>query len=229
MSPRNSALGWLAAGSFLVAAWQVPYGEFLLYPFSILATWFHEMGHGLTALALGGRLEGLLLFPDGSGLAIHGGASLGRIGRALVAAGGPMGPPIAGAVFILSSRRPRAARFCLGGMGAALLASGLLWVRSLFGLVAVAVLGLAVLALAQGPPRPAQTVAVQVLGVQACLSSFRQVGYLFTQHVVIAGRPMASDSGQIAESLFLPYWFWGGLMAAASVAVLVLSLRAASR
>jgi hypothetical protein len=68
-----------------------------------------------------------------------------------------------------------------------------------------------------------------VLGVQACISSFRQTGYLFTHHVVIAGRPLLSDSGQIAESLFLPYWFWGGLMALAALAILVASLRAAVR
>ena len=230
INPRQSRfLSLLAISVAIVAIWQLPYGEYLLYPFTILATWCHELGHGLTALALGGRIESLRLFADGSGLATHGGAGGGALGRALVAAGGPLGPPIAGALFILASRRPRAARFCLVALGVTLLGSGVLWIRSLFGLAAVAVLGGAVLVMSQGSPGTSQTVGVQVLGAQACLSSFRQLGYLFTHHVVIAGRPMLSDSGQIAESLFLPYWFWGGLMAAVAVVILVASLRAAAR
>jgi hypothetical protein len=32
---------------------------------------------------------------------------------------------------------------------------------------------------------------------------------------------MPSDVAQIAEALWLPYWFWGGLLAVVSVAVLV--------
>ena len=31
----------------------LPFGNYLTYPFVILTTWFHEMGHGLTAMALG--------------------------------------------------------------------------------------------------------------------------------------------------------------------------------
>ena len=219
----------LAASVLLVVVWQIPYGNYLLYPLTILATWFHEMGHGLTALALGGHFDRLMLYSDGSGIASHSGAGWGGVGRALVAAGGPLGPPVAGAMFILASRSARPARTCLILLGIALLGSGLLWVRTLFGIAAVIVLGVAVLALAQGPPRPAQTFGVEVLGAQACLSSFRQLGYLFTHHVVIAGQPMLSDSGQVAENLFLPYWFWGAAMALAAVVILLLSLRAAAR
>ena len=36
-----------------------------------------------------------------------------------------------------------------------------------------------------------------------------------------------SDTGQIAEALLLPYWFWGALVAATSFAVLAIGLRAA--
>ena len=36
---------------------QLPLGNYLLYPFAILTTWFHEMGHGLTALLLGWQFD----------------------------------------------------------------------------------------------------------------------------------------------------------------------------
>ena len=40
--------------------WQIPLvGRFILYPFTILGTWFHEMGHGVTAMLMGGSFEQL--------------------------------------------------------------------------------------------------------------------------------------------------------------------------
>jgi hypothetical protein len=70
---------------------------------------------------------------------------------------------------------------------------------------------------------------LQFLGVQACVSTYHQVDYLFMEGAVINGRLILSDSSQIAQSLFLPYWFWGGVMAVFSLAVLISSLQLAFR
>lgn len=222
-------IGWLLGAAIAtILLWRLPFGDYLLYPFSILATWFHEMGHGLTAMFLGGNFRQLLLFPNGSGIAVHSGnLFLGPIGRALVAAGGPLGAPIAGALFILASRRRSSAQFALYLLAGVLFLSTLIWVRSIFGLIAVPLLGLAVLGIAGAASRWVQIFAIQFLGVQACVSSFHQVDYLFTRQAVIGGQAMLSDSGRIAEVLFLPYWFWGGLMAIASFLLLYQSLRLA--
>lgn len=222
---------WLVAAAIATSLiWQLPFGNYLLYPFSILATWFHEMGHGLAALLLGGDFQQLQIFPSGSGVAVHSGnLFLGPIGRAIVAAAGPMAPPIAGAFIILASRRWRTTQLALLLLGGALVASALIWVRSLFGLIAVPLLGLLILAIALYAPRWLQIFAVQLLGVQACISTYHQLDYLFTRQAVIGGQAMLSDSGQIAQNLLLPYWFWGGLMAIASLIILVQSLRRAYR
>ncbi|MEO1147177.1 MAG: M50 family metallopeptidase [Cyanobacteria bacterium J06638_22] len=231
-TPANSnriGIGWLIGAAIAtIILWRIPFGGYLLYPFSILATWFHEMGHGLTAMFLGGNFRELLLFPNGSGVATHSGdLFLGSIGRALVAAGGPLGAPIAGALFILASRRRNLAQFALYFLAGALFLSTLFWVRSLFGLIAVPLLGLAVLGVATAASRWMQIFAIQFLGVQACISSFHQLDYLFTRQAIIGGQAMLSDSGRIAEVLFLPYWFWGGLIAIASCVLLYQSLRLA--
>lgn len=219
---------WLIAAAIAtIVLWQVPGGDYILYPFTILATWFHEMGHGLMALLLGGRFEKLLIFPSGSGVAFHsGGLFLGGIGRALVAASGPMGPPLAGAALILASRRFKTAQLSLLILGSLLLLSAVIWVRSLFGLVAIPLLGLLILGIGLRTRRWVQGFTIQFLGVQACVSTFHQVDYLFTR---TAGSFGLSDSGQIAEQLLLPYWFWGGLMVSASLYLLVQSLRVAYR
>lgn len=218
---------WLIAAAIATTIlWQVPGGNYILYPFTILATWFHEMGHGLMALLLGGRFERLLIFPNGSGVAFNSGALfLGPIGRALVAASGPMGPPLAGAALILASRRFKTAQMSLIILGTLLILSAVIWVRSLFGLVAIPLLGLLILG-AVRTPRWVQGFTIQFLGVQACVSTFHQLDYLFSR---TAGPLGLSDSSQIAQQLLLPYWFWGGLMALSSLYLLIQSLRIAYR
>lgn len=221
-------LTWLIAAAIVtIVLWQFPIGNYILYPFTILATWFHEMSHGLMALLLGGQFRKLEIFGDGSGVASYAmSLSLAPIGPALVAAAGPMGPPIAGSALILASRSFKAATLSLKILGGFLLLSTLIWVRSLFGLIAIPLLGLIILAIALKAPRWLQGFAIQFLGVQACVSTYHQLDYLFSYS---AGPLGLSDTAQIQQRLFLPYWFWGGLMAIASLVILVQSLRIAYR
>ncbi len=225
---ERMGLTWLIAAAIAtILLWQVPGGNYILYPFTILATWFHEMGHGLAALLLGGQFEQLQIFLNGSGVAFHRGALfLGPIGQAFVAAAGPMGPPIAGAILIQASRSFKVASLSLKILGSFLILSTLVWVRSLFGLIAIPLLGLIILGIALKAPRWLQGFTVQFLGVQACVSTYLQLDYLFSAS---AGPGLHSDSAQIQQQLFLPYWFWGGLMAVASLVILVQSLRIAYR
>ncbi len=225
--PAQHSLVWLvAAAGVTVLLWQFPWGNYILYPFTILATWFHEMGHGLTAILLGGDFHRLEIYSNGSGLAFHSGRLfLGPVGRALVAAGGPMGPPIAGAIFILASRRQGTARLGLLFLGSLLLLSAVIWVRSGFGLLFIPAMGLGILAVGCWASPWMRGFAIQFLGVQACVSTYRQLDYLFTASAVINGQVIHSDSSQIAQNLFLPYWFWGGLMAVSSLVLLITSLQ----
>ncbi|MBD2214968.1 M50 family metallopeptidase [Nostoc linckia FACHB-104] len=225
---ERMGLTWLIAAAIAtVVLWQVPAGDYILYPFTILATWFHEMAHGLMALILGGQFDKLQIFGNGSGIATYRIArSLGPIGPALVAAAGPMGPPIAGAVLILASRSFKAASLSLKILGGFLLLSTLVWVRSLFGIVAIPLLGLIILGIAFKAPRWVQGFAIQFLGVQACISTYHQLNYLFSYS---AGPLGLSDTAQMERYMFLPYWFWGGLMAIASLVILVRSLQVAYR
>jgi hypothetical protein len=225
---ERMGLTWLTVAAIAtILLWQVPAGDYILYPFTILATWFHEMGHGLMALLLGGQFQKLEIFGNGSGVATYGiSRSLGPIGPGLVAAAGPMGPPIAGTALILASRSFKAASLSLKILGSFLLLSTLVWVRSLFGLVAIPLLGLTILGIALKAPRWMQGFAIQLLGVQACVSTYHQLNYLFSYS---AGPLGLSDTAQMQRYLLLPYWFWGGLMAIASLAILVQSLRVAYR
>ncbi|WP_448533776.1 M50 family metallopeptidase [Parathermosynechococcus lividus] len=227
VAPVSSHGGlWLiAAAVATVILWQVPLGNYLLYPFTILATWFHEMGHGLTAILLGGYFRELVIFPNGSGFAHYGGeVLLGRLGHGLVAIGGPLGPAIAGSVLILSSRSPRATSLCLQALGIIIMVSTLLWVRSLFGILVMPLMGLGVLLIAYRGSHWLKDFSIQFLGVQACISTFQQVGYLFTYRI---SSGYLSDTGLLQKYLFLPYWLWGAAIAVVTVALLAWSLKTA--
>ncbi len=221
-------LTWLVAAATVTAVlWQIPGGNYVLYPFTILATWFHEMAHGLTALVLGSTFKKLVLYSDGSGAAFYvGPPALGPIGLGLVAGAGPMGPPLAGALLIVSSRSEKATRVCLWVLGGFLVVSTALWVRSLFGLVAISTIGLGVMAVAMKGSGRLQAFSVQFLGVQACVGTFRRLDYLFSPS---AGPLGISDTAQIQQVLVLPYWLWGACIAALSLALPALSLRIAYR
>jgi len=225
---RVGLLAGIALASIVL--WQTALGSLALYPFSILATWFHEMGHGIAAMLTGRGFERLLIFSDGSGFAESVGPVDGyRLTDALIAASGPLGPAIAGALLIVASRSPAATRNALAVLGVALIASTLIWVRSLTGWLVLPALGLAIGLLAWRGSLPWQRFFIQLLGVQACISVWRQFDYLFSPGGSVGGQLQRSDTGAIADVLLLPYWFWGASISAAILALLWWSFRLAFR
>jgi len=56
------------------------------------------------------------------------------------------------------------------------------------------------------------------------LSWFRDLDYMFSASAVVAGVARPSDSAVMAQALWLPFWFWGALVAALSLALLALGL-----
>lgn len=220
MHPRT--LLFLSAAA-IALLWQIPYGQQLLYPLTLLATFAHEMGHGLTAMLLGERFDHLLLHADGSGMAVwHG--NPGRITTALIAAGGLVGPTVAGITLLLLSRSPRYARAMLATLAALVAMSVLVWLRNPFGVVFLlawaVTLGVAARALSD-------TVAaffLHLIAVTLCLSWFNDLDYMFSAQAMVNGVLQPSDSAVVADALGLTYWFWGGVIAVFSLAMAALGI-----
>ena len=202
----------------VVVIWQVPYGHQLLYPLTLLATYAHEMGHGITALLTGSDFDHLVLHADGSGMAMWRG-NPGRLATALIAAGGLVGPTFAGIGLLLVSRNPRHARTVLACLSALIVLTVVLWSRNAFGVVfliaVAATLGIAARVLTPA----AASFLLHFIAATLCLSWFHHLGYLFSAQAIVNGVAMPSDSSVIAQSLWLPYWFWGGVLALFSLAV----------
>ena len=224
---RRKRIALLAISAFAaVMLWQTYFGAILLFPFTILSTWFHEMGHGLAAMAVGYEFQRLELYADGSGVAYSlVPAGSGALSAAFVAAGGPLGPPLAGAALIVASSRSRWTKVALFSLAAALLVSTLIWVRSTIGWLVLPPMGLALLWLAWRASSERLQIAAQMLGVLACVSTYRQTAYLFSEGGTVGGLPQRSDTQAIGDVLFGPYWLWGGVITMLIAAVLWLSFR----
>ena len=226
-SPAEQLGRLFLAGVLVVFLPQLPLGNFLVYPFTILTTWFHEMGHGLTAMLLGNDFHRLVIFPSGSGYAetLYPGGEPGGLTRALVAAGGPLGPVVIGAALILASSREKWWKPALFALAGILVLSALIWVRSAVGLTVLPLVAVALGWIAiKGPPW-LDRFSLQFLGVLAAMSMLRDWDYLFSCRAVIGGQFMLSDTCAMEEALALPYWVWAVLIIAASAAIIGLSLK----
>ena len=132
----------LLAGLVVVMLPALPLGNYLIYPFVILTTWFHEMGHGLTAMATGQEFRQLMIFASGSGVAESRlAADSPPWVQAAIAAGGPLAPCVVGAALILASANPKLWRPALWLMAAAIFVSVIIWVRSPVGYAVLPLVG----------------------------------------------------------------------------------------
>src|SRR5688500_9056155 len=212
----------LLAAAAIVVAWQLPFGPQALYPLTLLATFAHEMGHGLAALLVGGEFDRLSLHANGSGLAEWRGDG-GRLARATLAAGGLLGPTVAGVALLLLAGSTRQARVLLWVFAAGLAFCVAMWVGNPFGIVFLLATA-AALAAGFWLRDSGAAFLLHLLAAVLCLSWFRDLDYMLSAGVVVEGVARPSDSAVIAQALWLPFWFWGALIAALSLALLVFGL-----
>ncbi len=199
----------ILAGVLVVLLPALPFGNYLIWPFVILTTWFHEMGHGLTALLTGNAFDELVIYANGSGYASSRTAlDGGGLSRALIAMGGPLGPSVMGALLILASSARKYWKPALVLLAGALVVSTVVWVRSTVGWLVLPLIAAGLGWLAWRGSRGLQLFALQFLGVLAALSMFNDMDYLFSESAMIGGRPMLSDTGAIEAELLLPHWVW---------------------
>ena len=220
---QGAAVALVLSVAVTAILYYVPYGHYAAWPLLLFSTLAHELGHGLTALVLGGTFEAFFLWSDGSGMAQYSGA-FGRFARAAVSAGGLVGPAVLAALFFLAGRRANWSRWALVALGAGLMVAEVLLVRNMFGWLFVGAVAGALLGIGLKASGAAAQIATVFLAIQLSLSVFSRADYLFTDTARTAGGTGPSDVARIAQELFAPYWFWGALIGALSAAILCFGL-----
>jgi len=201
----------LIAIAVLLLLANVPYGRLLLYPFALFSTWVHEMCHGLAALAVGGDIQWLKIYPDTSGLARTMRPD-NALSTAFVASAGYVGTAVVGAGMLAARRIDAVGRYGTAAFGAAMLLSVLLWVRNPFGLVAIPVIG--GLLVVAGLKLKGETAAslYAFLAATCSLNAFTNIKDLLGAGTMQVGGQVVthSDANTVASALWLPAWFWAG-------------------
>lgn len=207
----------LALGLLIVAAGQMPWLHWLVYPFRVFSTFVHELGHGYAALLTGGDFVRFVVRPDLSGAAwSHGGV------RLIVASAGYVGSAVAGGVLILLHQRGLSARTLLLGLGALLGLSCLLFIGNLFG--ALTGLGLSALLLLAGwrLGESWRDALLAILSLQLVLDGYNS---LFTVLQISAGTGCQTDAHTMAQITYIPAPLWALIWIGFSSFVLWHSLR----
>ncbi len=210
---KNRPLLTIIGISLLVfLLWQLPYFGMLQYPLLLLGTWFHEMGHGLTALILGGKFHYLEIYENGGGVAYSDVSSSYlnyNIARALTAAGGLLGPAITGAILIASARNKATSKIALWVLITVMVISLCIWIHKLLALIVLSVFAAILFFIGLVRVRNLEAFTLLFLGTQCVLSTYLQIGYLFTQQFERNGKVYYSDTQMIAAHLPGTYWMWG--------------------
>jgi len=207
---------WLAAAVCLGAS-LTPWGDLLLYPFTLFTTWVHECGHAVMVVLTGGSVSSITIEPDTSGLT----RSLmpaGRVARGLVASSGYLGSSVVGCLLVAATRIEKRARPILWGIGAFMLFTLVFWIRNAFGAVVVLGWAITLLALARKGTGRAPRFFLSVLAVQVALNAVYHIRVLF-----LVNGP--SDADTMARLFLAPAWFWAGAWMLVSVLMLAWTLR----
>jgi FtsH-binding integral membrane protein len=171
----------------------------------------------------------LELFSNGSGSACYSYTSLyfGRFGLAAIAAAGPLGPILTGSISLLCSKNNKATEFCLWTYSTLLIASILKWVRPLDSLAFWIIVLFAILLtwIAYKGSNNLRKITLQTLAIQSFMSLYYSVGYLFSEAASVAGGNFPSDTKVIENNLFLPHWFWAGIIILVGVTVIYSSIK----
>ncbi|WP_062053704.1 M50 family metallopeptidase [Aquimarina longa] len=218
---------------FLIAAivfalWQLPYFGWIQYPFILLGTWFHEMGHGLTAILVGGDFKYLEIYENGGGVAyytISSGYLSVSIANALVAAGGLLGPAITGSLLIISGRSDKSATIALRILIGIMVLSLVLWIRSFWGIVVLLSFVVILIVITLFKNRKLEVITILFLGLQSVLSTYLQLDYLFTKQFERDGVIQISDTEAIAKNTIGMYWMWAILIILISIYLFYKSYR----
>lgn len=216
---RQMMIGMLLSIAATLLLYFVPFGRLIGRPLILFSTFAHEMGHGLAALAVGGEFLHFKMWLNGSGVASTRVAD-GGVLRAATSLGGLIGPALLSMLLFALATRPRWARWVVGAFGLVCALSVVLVVRNLFGIVFVSGCSALLLAIGWfGSQRIAHFTLV-FLGTQLALTVYSRSDYLFTPIAKTGGGEFPSDVANISRALGMPYWFWGGLIALLSAAIL---------
>lgn len=234
MTAKRAELRTLALALVVtLLVWNLPFGNFVLYPFKLLATWLHELSHGIAMTLTGAGFDYVLIYRDTSGLA-YAHSKVGAFGTGIIAAAGYMGTPLWGAVLLILTPTAKAAQRGLIVLGLLLFVSAFTVIAARpddpFGPWAVGAMGAAFVLLAF-MPGPWRMWVAHLIAAQSCINALLDIRVLLRPMQVVGGEFSGqSDAHNMAAVTFgtTDTWavqVWAGIWIVWSLFVLFVALR----
>lgn len=212
--PKSQIPALLATSGVVWLAWDT----FLVTPLKILTVFFHEISHGLAAVATGGKITSLTFTANQGGLAhAVGGSSFVMLNA------GYLGSLVWGCGLILLSAYTRRDRAISALLGVALGVITVLYVRNAFGIVFGLGAAAAFLAASTKLSEATNGFLIKLVGVTSALYVIPDV------YSDIVLRSCWSDATMLARDTGIPRVVWGVGWMGLSAAGLWATLRAAAR
>ncbi len=220
---RNTFFIILAAAVTAIVLPLIPIVNLLDYPFRLLLTIVHELGHGVAALITGGGFRNFVISPDGSGVAYTAGGW-----RLVIIPAGYLGVAIFSAVLFRLGGNLQASRRALGIIGVAMIALSLIFgrpgafniqaiVSSVLGMVFGVIFGALFLKIALQANANIITFFIHFIAVKAGLTAFSDIFIV----IGLAGQPgVRTDAQSLAELTHIPAIIWGGVWVIFAAAVI---------
>jgi hypothetical protein len=213
----------LASVTFFILN-SVPFGHYIQWPFVIITTFVHEMGHGLMAIITGGNLIQIEIYQNASGLART--ETILGWRQAAIAAGGLLAPSLVGGGFIIAGKNRQISSRVFLVFSLFILISCFLWVRSAFGLLTLLPTGALFFWLSQKGSAVTQHFIIQFIGVHMLVDTLtRTISYLFSPSASVGGQSRHSDTAVIAQQLVGGHLLWASIIAVLSIWIFYFSLR----
>jgi hypothetical protein len=208
----------------VIALWNLPWLEFIVYPLRLFVTFIHETGHILAVVLTGGQPRGFAVFPDGSGVAYTIGGW-----RALIIPAGYVGTAVFGAVlFYLANTIARPRRLTtLLGYGLIVFSVVFILPDPLNGILALMIGSLFGILLINAARHLSDALNLLILNVIALTTGFNAVlDALYLVRVPNARGIVLNDAAAFSAEFapLIPAGVWALLWAALSAVLLGLSI-----
>lgn len=186
-----------------------------LYPLNLLIIFFHELSHGLAALATGGSIQSLTISPAEGGLAVTIGGS-----RFLTLTAGYLGSLLFGVAMFFVALRTRVDRAAVATLGLCIWLIAALYIRDGFPLAFCVLIGLAFLLVAWFLGHGPNDLVLRIFGLASMFYVPRDI-----ISDTITRSHLASDARMLAEEFGGATMLWGGVWLLISLVVIALTLR----
>jgi len=205
----------LIAVAIAVLLFNIPYGQFLLYPFMIFGRWIHELCHAITAIMLGGSVDALFIYPDGTGVtytSVPEDDNWYHFRIVLVAGAGYVGTSLLGCFLLIFRRTRRGPRVGLFIISIAIFMSCISFVRDFFGLVVLLPMGIFLMAGGCFLHDVVVGALYALLSMTCCLNAVLNINELFgSEEWTVGGYEFITDARLVAEYMYCPYWFFASI------------------